>query len=360
MMISIITALLNENINYKLRKINNLFIKYDDIQYEDGIFEILYSEKNIDYIILNNKIIENGNIENTIKKIIKINNNIKFIIIDEENANIIEKSKYKNIIEIIFLNDNESEEILLNKIIEIIKKEENINLNNIYINTKKHKENEEEINDESKGKTIIFIGVEGAGKTLISAIMADKLSKDKKVLLIDMNFYNNDFKLLFKINNNTTNNNEEVLKIKKNLDLITDMKYKIKYKKDLFNKKINRYKNIYDFIIIDLKGNREELFLKQFLEKNDDLILLIEPNLINIKRTRNKYRKIINKNKKIIIIINKTNKYSINKKIIKKLICSNIIGEIKYNDLFEKLINNCINKKNYSKIKDLEKIIKEI
>lgn len=358
MMISIITALLNENINYKLRKINNLFIKYDDIQYEDGIFEILYSEKNIDYIILNNKIIENGNIENTIKKIIKINNNIKFIIIDEANANIIEKNKYKNIIETIFLNDNESEENLLNKIIEIIKKEENINLNNIYINTKKYKENDEKINIESKGKTIIFIGVEGVGKTLISAILADKLSKNKRVLLIDMNFYNNDLKLLFKIKNNKKN--EEVLKIKKNLDLITDIKYKIKYKKDLFNKKIDKYKNTYDFIIIDLKGNREELFLKQFLEKNDDLILLVEPNLINIKRTINKYRKIINKNKKIKIIINKTNKYSINKKIIKKLLYSDIIGEIKYNDLFEKLINNCINKKNYSKIKDLEKIIKEI
>lgn len=339
MRINIITALLNENINYKLRKIENIYIKYDDIQYEDGIFEILNTEKNIDYIIFDEKLIEKNNIENTIQKIHKINSNIKFILVLENNDFNIEKIYHKNIIKIIYSSD---ENKILDQIIEIIKKEEKINLNNIFeINKKVYAEN---IREKNNGKIIIFCGISGSGKTLISAISAIKLSQKNKVLLINMDFYNNDFKILFKLKNN-----DEISHITDNLDLLSDSKIKN-------NKIINKYKNIYDYIIIDLKGNREEFFLNYFFRKKEKIILIINPNLINIKRSKNKYKNIINK--KIDIIINKSSKYSINSRIIKKLFKLNILGEIKNYNLFDNLINSNLN--NYSKIKNIKKIIKKI
>ena len=40
-MINVLTAILNENINYKLKEYEKLNLKYDDIQYEEGLIEIL-------------------------------------------------------------------------------------------------------------------------------------------------------------------------------------------------------------------------------------------------------------------------------------------------------------------------------
>ena len=53
-------------------------------------------------------------------------------------------------------------------------------------------------------------------------------------------------------------------------------------------------------------------------------------------------KKIIEKNKinKYKIIINNYNKYSINTEIIEKIFKEKIIGKIKYNQEYDKIINN--------------------
>ena len=55
-MINILTALQNEEINYELKKNKDFTIEYDDIQYEEGLIEILKTNKDIGYIVFNKKI----------------------------------------------------------------------------------------------------------------------------------------------------------------------------------------------------------------------------------------------------------------------------------------------------------------
>ena len=51
---NILTAIGNPILNNELKKIKNINIIYNDIQYQEGIFEILEINKNIDFLIFLN------------------------------------------------------------------------------------------------------------------------------------------------------------------------------------------------------------------------------------------------------------------------------------------------------------------
>ena len=105
----IITAIGNEKLNLELRKENNIEILSEDIQYKEGILELLENNQNIDFIILNSLLPGNIDIKELIIKINNINKNIKIIIfLDEPNDEI---KKY--------LLDNKIYKILFNNEIEI-------------------------------------------------------------------------------------------------------------------------------------------------------------------------------------------------------------------------------------------------
>lgn len=61
----------NPKLNNELKKQKNINIIGKDIQYREAILELLEKNKNIDYIIINEKIPGQINIEELIKKIIK-------------------------------------------------------------------------------------------------------------------------------------------------------------------------------------------------------------------------------------------------------------------------------------------------
>ena len=122
----VITAIGNPEINEELNKDNFYEVIGVDIQYQDGIFEILENNKNIDYLILNLNIIGELNEFNFIEKIIEENNNLKLIIIlEKENENLINYLFLKNIKNILLKNKNN-----LNEINNIIKNKKEINLFN--------------------------------------------------------------------------------------------------------------------------------------------------------------------------------------------------------------------------------------
>ena len=120
----IITAIGNENINNELKKEKNIEIIINDIQYKEGIIEILEKYQDIDYIILNSSLQGDITIEELIKQINIINKNIKIIIISENNLKTLEEFINKKIIYKIIYN-NKNEEINLQKIIEAINNNEN-------------------------------------------------------------------------------------------------------------------------------------------------------------------------------------------------------------------------------------------
>lgn len=119
----IITAIGDPKINEELKKDNFYNVIGVDIQYQDGVFEILEKNKNIKYLILNLNIFGELNEIDFLEKLIEKNNKIKLIIIlEKNNEKIINYLNLKNIKNILLKNKNN-----LNEINNIIK-------NNLIIN----------------------------------------------------------------------------------------------------------------------------------------------------------------------------------------------------------------------------------
>ena len=117
----IITAINNPKLNEQLKQLNQYKIVAPDIQYQDGIFEILEKEKEIQFLILSEILYGKNNLKELIQKIKKINSKIKIILIlEKENT---EKEKFlkeENINEIFYHN-----QFTIKDIISILEKENN-------------------------------------------------------------------------------------------------------------------------------------------------------------------------------------------------------------------------------------------
>lgn len=309
--LKIITAIGNENLNKILQQEKEFEIMENDIFYKEGILEFLEKNKDIDILILYEKLSGEINLINLIKKIKKINNEINiFFILKNKNDELENLLKIENI-KNIFYND----EIKIDEFIENIKKskinnneklqEEIILLKNI-INKKdeellKYKNNNfENLENKKRKKTITIIGGEKVGKSLILNNLKNIINNKNEFEFVEINI--NDFFGIEKIINNT---------------------YKFIFVFEISLEKIKLNKKILNKIIIK--------------------------NKINIKR--------------INIIFNKINKYSINKKIAKNIFYEfKIIGNIKLNNYCDFLLNKKSNykKENKKLEKQYLKIIKQL
>ena len=380
----IITAIGNENINNELKKEKNIEIIINDIQYKEGIIEILEKYQEVDYIILDSSLQGDITTEELIKQINIINKNIKIIIISENNLKTLEEFINKKIIYKIIYN-NKNEEINLQKIIGAINNNEindNLNKNN-------NEESKEKINnskkiifekDENKkiklnsNKTICITGPPGVGKTIISINLAKiNIYQKNKILIIDSDFFNNSISTILGVKNQVSNNILENNIIKLNNDFLDDFNFiKINKKINLLvnNKKINKnnyyilnvfleninhLKNIYDLIIIDTNCNEDLNNLKEIIKISDKCLFVSDTNLLEINKSIKLLDKFINniniEINKINLIFNKYNSESISFKLLKNIFNEfNIIGKINYSEKYNKLINknnkyNLINKK---------------
>lgn len=143
----VITALLNETVNNKLKEFKDIEIVMGDIQYKEGIIEALDKYPLTNLIILKDDIIGEMNLEELIFKIVMIKKDIKIILITQEN----EKYKNdKNIIKVVSENKD-----YVNTIIQYLFKDININKEN---ETKKQK------HTEKIKQVITFIGASGSRK----------------------------------------------------------------------------------------------------------------------------------------------------------------------------------------------------
>lgn len=105
----IITAIGNEKLNNILREKEEIIIENKDIQYQEGIFEALDKYKNIDIVVLNEDIIGNLELEDLIRSIIILKNDIEIILITERQERILES---RNITKVINNKNNYVDEIL--------------------------------------------------------------------------------------------------------------------------------------------------------------------------------------------------------------------------------------------------------
>lgn len=172
----IITAIGNKELNNLLKQKTNIIIKSTDIQYQEGIFEALEKYPNIDTIILKEDIIGDMKLEELIRNIVLIKNNIQIILITNEEKTF---SQNKNIIKIVknkkdYVKD--IEKYILSKIdinnkngtksINKVKEENFEYTEKLEDNVKKqcHKYKERKTKIDSSKKVIMFIGNSGVRK----------------------------------------------------------------------------------------------------------------------------------------------------------------------------------------------------
>jgi len=417
---NIITALGNPLLNNKLSNEKEFNILTKDIQYQDGIFEILEKEEKIDFLILSEILLGENKIENLIEKIKEKNRKINIIIILENKKEELENILYlKGVIKIYYNNQVEIEEIIsfiknekieenekikieLENLKEILIKN-NINfekekLNNNLLENKidkneliKKDKNKIKIiknNKKLNSKVISIAGTGGVGKSIITLNLSNILKeKSQKILILDFDILNNSLHTILgvnqysqKIKNKLQKNDliknkidvkELIIKINKKVDLISginllfDSKYKISSEKIEFI--LEELKQYYDVIIIDTSSECFFDYTKNILNNSDNILFLLESNLLEIKKANN-LLKIYNeewkiKKEKINIIINKYNENAVDDKIIKNIFSEyKILGKIKFNKKYNILINKNFEEDIFTKNikKEYEKISDKI
>ena len=367
----IITAVNNPNLNEKLKNENYIEVIGKDIQYKEGILEFLEKNKNIDLIIINEKLPGEINLINLLKKIKLINEKIKIILIlENENTEKEEKiKKINNNIEIFFNNKINIEKLInlikeknLNKEKELeeeIKKlKEIIKNNNLEINNKKQEKNKkinwkdmvtdnvnsiknkvkkfqiEEIKNKNNilhkniiyNNLIIFIDLDKNENVDISLSLKRYLSeKNNKIIELkkftsnyiskygtkqNLNKIKNKKELLNEFQNNLLGRNK-IYKIKRQNRKIKYKSKKIKinkYNKNLFYYKIKKLNNIKKII------NNFSIFFDYIFIKLNFNNLIILNNLLNIKKIKIINLIILEKNINNLKILNKLiNKFELNK-----------------------------------------------
>lgn len=395
----IVTAIGNKNINLKLKQEEKIEVIGEDIQYEDGILELLEKEININFLIISEEIVNKNKIINLIEKIKIINKYIKIILIlenkDEELENIlfgkgIYKIIYNNqmtitdLIKILNKKDDEDElkkEIInLRKLIMENSQKNNLNKikNKINLNNLKNKFTEKiyiikntEKNKIINNEIISISGPSGVGKSIISVNLAKALSyKQDKILLMDFDILNNSLytilgvknypqniekntdigmmKNVDKININEFNVENFIIKINKKIDLIsiTDLLFYKERKVDIIKieKIINKLKQKYNTIIVDTSSECFFDLIKEIINNSNKNVFVAETNLLEIKKAKQLLNIYINKWKikkeKINILFNKYDKECVNIKLLKFIFNEfNILGVLKYNSKYNKLIN---------------------
>ncbi len=353
----IITALMNEKLSEKLRKYKEIEVLCKDIQYQEALLEILEKNKEIDVLVLSSILPGESDIYELINLIKYKNEKIKiYIILDKQNDKI-KEFLIKKGINNIFINNQITEEELINKIInkneEKTENTEKINfienrkidilsILKKYIYSKKIKK----VEIKKQAKIISIVGSPKVGKSIFSILLSLTI-QNKKILLIEYNSQKNDL--------NTFLGKKEKREIQKyrNIDFFHEYEN---------TEKLENLKNKYDYIFVDI-GILEQG--KEIIEKSDISILLVEPNLIGIKEASKILEILIKKwnikKEKIKIIYNKTNIFSINRLILNQLFSDfQILGNIKNSNYYNFLINSNFKFMNKKITKEYEKITKKI
>ena len=387
----ILTAIGNEKINNELNKIENFKVISNDIQYKEGIIEILENMQDIDFIILNSLLPGEINLIELIKKINLLNEKIKIILFIENNNPEIDKLlSDKKIYKILYNNEIEIKDLIniikdseiinneelkeeINKLKSIILENEKKNkfrhkiksffedniVNKILKNKKNiinSKSNKKDKDKNIKNKKVISItGPPSVGKSIFSINLAKINSyenSENKILIIDADIINSSIHTILGLPKNSTT-------INKNINLLT-LNNNIK-------ELLEKNKNKYDLIIIDTGSCNELLELnKEIIEISNLSLFISDTNLLEINKSIKLLEKYINKLKinkdKFQIIFNKYDKKSIDFNLLENIFSEfNIIGYLKYSVQYSELINknntnNLINNKiknEYSKINNL-------
>lgn len=339
-MYKIITALAEENILKKIMK--NIKVENKNIIYREAILDILKKNKNIDIIIISEKIPGDIDFIKLINQIQKLIPKIKIIII------LSNKKRKKELMNLKIKNIYYNNIVSTYKLIKEIKKEKKIILpteekqKNRTINIIKNKI-KKYIKIPNKNNVICIYGKDKIDKKIIELIIIKKLiNKNKRVVFFDL-----------KINNKNTNNSFKKIVKRKTINNKYYLKVNYKIKEKIINRKIKQIININKilnkknnlikikiikeiikkyklnnyYIIINIIHNYKKIKINKINTKKKYInIIILENNLKNLVELNKNVNK--NKNKNINLIIINYNKKNLSKYFY-KIILRNKFNKIK-------------------------------
>lgn len=283
----IITALLNTQVNNELSKDEEIEVIEKDLLYQDAVLEIIESNSNIDYLLLNENL-PGDSLNEFINKIEAIQQ-IKIILFVDKIKE--KQNQFQNQIYKIY----ENGEVSLDEIKDIIKQKnytyelerEIRNLRRIIEEKDKGKEKfifsklikiENQKEYKRQCKIISIAGFSSFFKTnfIINLI---KHIKNKKIIFINMEIldYEKEEKIISELNDN--------IKIEKASKLLFHNNKKIT--KEEVKRIISQYQKNYDYIIVN---NSAECFFelnKTILELANKILFIVEKNIKDIKISNN-------------------------------------------------------------------------
>ena len=379
----IITAIGTNELNKKIRENKIYEVIGNDIPYQDGVLDILKGNSEINILILSEIIPGEYEIKNFIIEIKKLNPYIELIVfIKEENQELNnflignginrvyvdgENALEEVLNDIYFINNETNLNLEIEKLKEIIK-EKTIENTSKKIIKKNIKEKDLKIS-----KSIAITGYFGSGKSLFTSLLAKTANKlNLKTLIIDFDILNNSISTLFNISNYNKskfydNIEQYIIKINNNIsifngvDILFNEDNKINFNK--IKEIIEKFKEKYNLILFDTSSEINLKYVKTALVNVQKIIFLIEPNLIELKKSKELLEVYLEDweipKYKFNIVLNKVNVNSIDTEIINNIFSQiKIIGKINLSRNYTALANNTNFK--FMNLKDYEKIIRKI
>lgn len=379
----IITAIGTNELNKKIRENKIYEVIGNDIPYQDGVLDILKGNSEINILILSEIIPGEYEIKNFIIEIKKLNPYIELIVfIKEENQELNnflignginrvyvdgENTLEEILNDIYFINNETNLNLEIEKLKEIIK-EKTIENTSKKIIKKNIKEKDLKIS-----KSIAITGYFGSGKSLFTSLLAKTANKlNLKTLIIDFDILNNSISTLFNISNYNKskfydNIEQYIIKINNNIsifngvDILFNEDNKINFNK--IKEIIEKFKEKYNLILFDTSSEINLKYVKTALVNVQKIIFLIEPNLIELKKSKELLEVYLEDweipKYKFNIVLNKVNVNSIDTEIINNIFSQiKIIGKINLSRNYTALANNTNFK--FMNLKDYEKIIRKI
>lgn len=161
----VITATGNEELNEKIKGLNNIIMVNQDIQYQEGIIEALDKYQDIDIIIIKDDIMGEMEIDELIRSIMILKNDIEIILITDDT----ELGNLKNISKRIAKQENYVKEVIKHLSNNVYIKEENVTKDHISIEKVKQENHEIDyhIKQEKNTNIITVTGKSGVRKNNI-------------------------------------------------------------------------------------------------------------------------------------------------------------------------------------------------
>lgn len=370
-----------------------------DIQYKEGILEYLEKNKNVDYIILNENIQGEIDVQRLIKEIKKIVEKVKIIIVSDKNFD------EEKIIEQLKNNIKKIKPEIKQKLVKKYNETEKIYSEEIGFQKKELKENNyknkksifsqktlpinnlfysQRYNQNKNNENVVCVlGPNGIGKSVFSILLAQTI-ENKKSVIIDFDILNQSLHTMLGVKkykekikkgiskNDLINSNQDfekyIIKTKMNIDLLSGMNLILDSKYKLSSKKISniikRLKEKYDVIIFDTSPENFMDYTKEIVYLSNKIIFISGANLLEVKKSE-KLLEIYNKEwnvskDKINIVFNRCTNKSIDSDVLREIFSKyTILGKIQLNDYYDLVINKNMNQK--SKIRrEIESIKKKI